>query len=182
MYTTQKKVLIDNPSDEKVIIQTKDISNFEINSDQSKELIVKFGDVELIVDNKKTYKFNLGPDYEYLINPTSETYYIETIHLFTSQRGKDDFDKEFGQLKSTVEGFEVTGQFERIGSTIAIKKTWTFGFDEEPTINGRIKTSSNKGYYKFKKIHRKKDISRKLISQMLDGIKLSEEINSGNNE
>ena len=163
---TKKTVVFDNPSNQHLKISSPNFEDFELAAESKKEVEVTFGKFEMKV-NDKVHKVRLNPDKEYLINPSMERYYIQSLLYLFHPRGLEQYEREYGDLKSLVEGKEVKGEYERLDSMLVIPKTWTFGLDEIPTQTGQNFQKHTYDYFRVRKIHRASDLSRSMIFNFL---------------
>lgn len=161
----EKKVVIDNPIGEKTKL-TINGKVINLKPRQTREVTIKFGDVEFIVNDGTPETVYLDGEKDYLINPLKETYYVETLYFFMTQEAQENF----AMPTSKVEGVEVNGDFKAIENQIAIAKTWRYGLDEEPS-GGLGVRSPSRSVYKTRKIHRKEDIERKINDEFSNAIK-----------
>jgi flagellar biosynthesis regulator FlbT len=151
-----KSITVDNPTEDEVVFSIDDGEEITIPPKTSKELIVKYGNRKVILNNSEE-EIILESDYDYLLNPTKSNYYIETI-VYMADHDQERFRKEFGTYMSVVEGSEIEGEFKKIESQLLIPKTWHFGIGEEPNNNLKVDFSGKNYFFKRKKLHRASDI------------------------
>ena len=130
---------------------------------------------ENIVINGKSFSLDLDNNYNYLLNPTFHNYYIEKVPYFNSSSGENKFRNDYGDPKSEIGQYQVSGIFEKIDSTLLIKKNWTIGLGDSTRAQVGIKTRAPQGYYLIDKLHREKDlldtISSVIVEELFKGMK-----------
>lgn len=173
-----KKVLIDNPSEEKITIVIDEIRTYNLEAHQSREIEIKFGKRSLKVNNNEPVEIYLDRKKDYMINPLNETYYIEDVMFFISDQAREEYMR-YNPPTSKIEGVEVNGQFKKIEGNFLIEKSWKFGPDDPPMGKIGVNTPRNISSYALKKIHRKVD----LLNRMNESVtKFLEEALQKNNQ
>ncbi|KAA3640717.1 MAG: hypothetical protein DWQ02_01635 [Bacteroidetes bacterium] len=162
-----KPVVIDNPGDEKVVLQLDNDPVIELEPHQTKALEVKFGKRKITVNNGTPEEIYLDPEKDYLINPTRETYYIEHKIYFTSDEAKEEYLRyNKDELESEVEGMKVTGKFKKIENQLVITKQWKYGLDDPAKNSIKLLMSNrNRDNYTLIKIHRREDLENEIASE-----------------
>ena len=126
---------------------------------------IKFGNRTLHYNNTQT-ELKLDSERDYIINPTKSMYYIQNIPYFISDKGKENYNNDYGSPKSYIKSIQVIGDFEEIKERILIAKNWTFGLDEDPSKSAHFQTNTRNGYYIVRKIHRESDLSTALTEHL----------------
>ena len=154
-----------------------------IESGETKTAVLKFGKRQISVNDQPAQEIYLDKDNDYLLNPSKETYYIEKTKYFASQREEKRYYEDHYPEKSTVEGFELNGEYKKIENQILIKKVWKFGLEKEKTSSVYTKIHPSKGYIVVSKIHRRKDLSDFIsneLSNQLDAYIKEKELTNSN--
>lgn len=162
----QKEVIIDNPGEEKISIQFQDGTYIEIGPDTTISAILKYGKQVVIINDQAQEEIILEKDYEYLLNPSRSTYYLQTITYFRHLRARENYLENHQPVRSKVGAFELEGEYQEIKDQLLIKKIWNFGLDEEATPQGNIQTMRD--YYHAKKIHREKNLMEEIGSKFIE--------------
>ena len=162
-----KEVCIDNPTDSEITIHFDEDEPIQINAKEKKCVPIKFGKRTLHFKDTQT-ELILESERDYIINPTKSTYYIENIPHVISTKGQENYNDDYGQPKSFIDGFQVNGDFEEIKETTLIGKSWTFGLDTEASESANIQRNPKNGYYIVRKIHRGSDLSAKISESLVN--------------
>jgi len=159
-----KEVVIDNPSDEKITIKLDDTEVINLEPWETKIANLKFGKRQISVNDQPNEEIYLDKAHDYLLNPNKETYYIEKAKYFASKRHEKEYLENHYPEKSEVEGIEVSGEYIKIENQMLIKKIWQFGLEKDKTSYVQLSSRASKGYRTVTKIHRKKDLTEKIMA------------------
>ncbi len=176
-----KEIYIDNPGKEELTIEFEDGEKITLGPYQSLTREIEFGKRKIKVNGQAEEDIYLDPEFDYLLNPTKETYYFQKAKYFTSIREREKYYEDHPIETSKLDGMEIQGDFTKIENKILIKKTWVFGLDQEMTETAKGRTKSKKGYLTATKIHRKKTLTDRVNKETMDYIqkeleKMKEEI------
>ncbi|MEM1320820.1 MAG: hypothetical protein AAGG75_11225 [Bacteroidota bacterium] len=166
----EKTVVIDNSGAEQLMLVFDDAERIYVEPGQAKEVKLQFGKRRMKINNETEEEFYLDPDFDYLISPLRNTYYIETVHYFTSQRARERYYNNYAPAVTTVEGWELNGDFRKVENELAIKKTWQYGLDRSVSENLRMSNNLKKDHFKVGKIYRKEDLLDMVRAGMLKQI------------
>ncbi len=131
---------------------------------------VKFGDIEISINDTSTVKTNLDAKYDYILNPTKSTYYVQNILYAINNKGFDNYKNDYGEPESMIKGMKVNGVFELKANKVALRKDWKFGLDELPKEQLNTKKANLTGYYIVRKLHREKDLLNELRESMFNSL------------
>ena len=166
-----KEIQIDNPTENPITVKFEQTDEMTILPGEVKTISLIFGKENLLVNRDKKYEILLDNKKDYLLNPSLETYYIQTIAYGTYQ-GMKHYRNNYGDPKSEVYGMTVEGDFKEIKSKLILEKNWDFSSTETPY--GSIQKTSADEYILVKKLHRGSDLMKKFYEELL---KFKEELN-----
>lgn len=108
-----KEIFIDNPSDQVVNVSFAKLKNLQLQPNEYAIREVTFGKNQLTINDQDPIDIYLDPDEDYVINPTLQSYYIENIIYFESERAEKKYHDDFGEITSMVGGLEFHGDFRK---------------------------------------------------------------------
>lgn len=170
----EKEILIDNPSEEAIIMQFDGENVLEIAAGETISKLVQTGVNTFRVNAGEMLEIQVDKEQDYLLNPLSATYYIEEIEVFASEAARGQYLKYAPQVEepvSVVEGIRIPGNYEK-ANDLLIEKTWEYGLKDDPRMKSGIRTKTKKDRYLLHKIHSRRDLIKLLQNDFNEEVRL----------